>query len=287
MKVMVTGAGGMLAREIIRQWSWPRTKVRYEIVPLRHADLDITNANAVRRAIEGVTPDLIVNCAAYNKVDEAETEVEIAYRVNATGPKLLAIAAEEHGIPLVHFSTDYVFDGTSARPYCEYDPINPINVYGRSKAAGELAVRDQTSRFYIVRVAWLVGLGQDNFVETMLRLGKEKGTVAVVTDQIGCPTFCSDVARNLAPLVASGEFGMYHMTGRGQCSWHEFAVEIFRQANMSHVIVEPTSLAAFGRPAPRPKYTVLRNLMLELGVGDLMPPWKESLGEYLSERAIT
>jgi dTDP-4-dehydrorhamnose reductase len=284
MRVMITGAGGMLAREIVKQWTNPRAEAGHAIVPLRHTDLDITNMTAVRRTVEAVTPDIIVNCAAYNKVDDAETQVEAAYRVNTLGPRNLAIAAEEHRISLVHFSTDYVFDGTSTRPYCEYDSMNPINVYGRSKAAGELAVRDQTSRFYIARLAWLVGYGGRNFVETMLRIGSEKGKVAVVTDQIGCPTFCFDVARNLAPLITSGEFGIYHMTGNGQCSWHEFAVEIFRRANMPEVDIEETTLATLGRPAPRPKYTVLRNLMLELGVGDLMPPWQESLSEYLKGR---
>lgn len=282
MKVMITGAGGMLARELVRQWTG-----RHEIVPLPHPELDITDFSAVRRAVDGIRPDTVVNCAAYNRVDDAETHLELAYRVNAKGPKHLAIAAEERRIPLVHFSTDYVFDGTAARPYCEYDPVNPINVYGRSKAAGETAVRDHTDRFYLVRVAWLTGYGGKNFVETMLRRGRESGTVAVVTDQIGCPTFCLDVARTLLPLIESGEFGTYHMTGNGQCSWFEFAVEIFKRANMPEVAVEPTTLAALGRPASRPKYAVLRNLMLELGIGDLMPRWQESLSEYLAGREAT
>ena len=279
MKIMLVGAGGMLATELVKQWS-----ARHEMHPLSIADLDITRFPGVRQAVRSLKPGIIVNCAAYNAVDDAETQIEEAYRANCVGPRNLAVCAEEANVPLVHFSTDYVFDGRVTRPYVEYDAPNPLGVYGKSKAAGERAVRDHSSRWFIVRLAWLVGHAGRNFVETMLHVGKEKGSVAVVTDQVGCPTFCADVARNLELLIASGEFGLYHMTGNGECSWHEFAMEIFRQAGMPHVRVEETTMAAYGRPAPRPAYAVLRNLMLELGVGDLMPFWKESLREYLAGR---
>jgi dTDP-4-dehydrorhamnose reductase len=276
MRVLIVGAGGMLARELNRQWS-----ASHEVIALPRADLDISQLDDVRRAVRGRGLTHVVNCAAYNRVDDAETHVEDAYRVNAVGPKNLAIAAEESGIPLVHFSTDYVFDGTQTIPYVEYDATNPLGVYARSKAAGEVAVREHCHRFFIVRVAWLVGHEGKNFVSTMLHIGQEKGAVSVVTDQIGTPTFCADVVRNLGSVLASGAFGLYHMTGNGSCSWFAFAEEIFRQARIS-ARVEPTTVAAYGRPAPRPACTILRNLMLELTIGDRMPDWRESLKEYLT-----
>lgn len=278
MKIMIVGAGGMLAREIARQWS-----EKHDLCTFARLDLDVSRLADVRAAFRAHTPDVLVNCAAYNRVDDAETHIEDAFRVNAVGPRNLAIGASETGASLVHFSTDYVFDGAQAAPYVEYDRTNPLGVYARSKAAGEAAVRDHCSRFHIIRVAWLVGHGGRNFVESMLHVAKEKGAVSVVTDQIGTPTFCADVARTLHNVVEAGAFGLYHMTGNGSCSWFEFAEEIFRQAGVT-VPINPTTMAAYGRPAPRPASTVLRNLMLELTVGDTMPPWRESLKEYLSSQ---
>jgi len=284
MRVLIVGADGMLAREIIRQW-----EERHELISLPFAELDISRLDDVRRAVEQAGPDLVINGAAYNFVDDAETHLEDAYRANALGPRNLAVACEEAGATLVHFSTDFVFDGKARRPYVEYDSIGPLGVYARSKAAGEAAVRDHIERFYLVRLAWLVGNGGNNFVATMLRLGRERGVVKVVNDQVGTPTFCTDVAHALEPLVLSKQFGLYHMTGRGECSWHDFAVEIFRLAGrrcaeFAAVRVEPTTTAALGRPAPRPAYSALRNLMLELSLGDPMPPWQESLEAYLAAR---
>ena len=279
VKIMIVGSGGMLARELARQWS-----SRHELIALTRQELDVSALEDVRGAVRSHAPDVVVNCAAYNRVDDAETHVEDAYRVNALGPRNLAIAAEEQNAALVHFSTDYVFDGKKTTPYLEYDAVNPLGVYARSKVAGETAVRDHCTRFFLVRVAWLVGHGGRNFVEAMLHAAREKGAVSVVTDQVGTPTFCADVARALHTLLETRAFGLYHMTGNGSCSWFEFAEEIFRQADLN-VSVTPTTMSAYARPAPRPASTILRNLMLELTVGDTMPPWQESLRQYLSTRA--
>jgi len=225
-----------------------------------------------------------VNCAAYNRVDDAEKEIEAAFRANALGPRNLAIVSEESGIPLVHFSTDYVFDGTSESPLLEYDATNPRSVYGRSKVAGEQAVIQHASQFYLVRVAWLIGHGGNNFVETMLGVGAKRDRLTVVDDQTGSPTFCEDVVKGVERLIEGADYGIYHMTGNGQCTWCEFAREIFRQAGMTGVTVDPVTTEEFGSVAPRPRYSVLRNLMLEVSVGDHMPEWQDGLARYLVRR---
>lgn len=279
MKIFITGAHGMLGSELTRHWS-----DAHEVVAAGSSDLDVTRLADVRRVITAEAPDLVVNCAAYNAVDDAETRVEGAFLVNALGPKNLACATADAGIPLVHFSTDYVFDGRANRPYTEYDPSGPLSVYARSKAAGEQAVRDHTGAFFLLRLSWLVGRSGSYFVETMLRLGRERGSVSVVNDQTGSPTFCADIGPVLDRLIDSRQYGTFHCTGQGPATWHDFAVEIFQQAKLD-VRVEPVTTEEFRRPAPRPAYSYLRNLMLELTFGtDPMPPWQESLARYLRDR---
>ena len=280
MKVMILGASGQLAREFQRQW-----RGRYDLAVMTVSDLDVSRIESVRNMVSDIAPDVLVNCAAYNSVDEAEKHPSDAFRVNALGPKNLAIAANDRGIPLVHFSTDYIFDGKLDRHYIEYDKPDPLGIYGRSKLAGELAVKDHTCRFYIVRVAWLAGRKGRNFVETMLELGADRKNLNVVNDQIGTPTFCPDVVRHVEKLLKSEQYGIYHMTGKGECTWYEYAKEIFRLAGMDHVSIEPVSTEEFARPASRPAYCVLDNMMLRLTVGDDMPPWQEGLEAYMSNRA--
>jgi dTDP-4-dehydrorhamnose reductase len=285
VKILITGAHGQLGREMVRQW-----QDRHELLAVDYADLDITDFATVRVAIDGFQPELVVNCAAYNAVDKAETEIDAAFRINALGPKNLAIATESDGIPLVHFSTDFVFNGPDGWEHTEYDPISPQCVYARSKAAGEEVVRQHTNKFFIIRVSWLAGLGGPNFVETMLRLGAEQDVLSVVNDQTGSPTFCFDVVPVAEQLAYSGQFGTYHVTGNGPTTWHDFAVEIFRQAKLNQIElaiqdVLTISTEEYNQPAQRPSNSYLRNLMTELVLGaDPMPDWRESLERYLSER---
>ena len=279
MKVMILGAGGQLAREFQRQW-----RQKYDLYVLTVSDLDVSRIESVRNMVADIHPDLMLNCAAYNSVDEAETHPGDAFRVNALGPKNLAIAANDRAIPLVHFSTDYVFDGKLGRPYVEYDKPDPLGIYGRSKLAGELAVKDHTPRFYIVRVAWLAGRRGKNFVETMLDLSRTHKTIRVVDDQSGTPTFCPDVVRHVERIIRLEQYGIYHVTGSGECTRYEFAKEIFRQAGKTDVTVEPISTEELDRPAPRPKQCVLDNMMLRLTAGDDMPPWRDGLARYLADR---
>ena len=280
MKALIAGAGGMLSSEFVRQWS-----ERHELVPLTIDDLDICDEAAVQAALRNHAPDVVVNCSAYNAVDDAEQAENEAFAVNAEGVGNLAAASSESGVPLVHFSTDYVFDGTAGRPYTEHDAVNPLGAYARSKAAGERAVREHAGRYIIARLAWLIGQDGKNFVETMLRLASEGGSVRVVNDQTGSPTFCADVVPVIEKLLLSGCAGTFHMTGRSACTWYEFAVEIFRQAGHDPSKVAPVTTAEYPRPAPRPASSYLCNLMLEEKLGaDPMPDWRESLGRYLASR---
>jgi len=280
MKILITGARGMLAHDLVRVW-----RDRHELILTDRDELDIADFDAVRAMVSAQRVEMMVNCAAYNAVDDAETNLEAAFRVNTLGPKNLAIVAADANIPLVHFSTDYVFDGSATEPYIEFDAVHPIGVYARSKAAGEDVVRRHCPTHYILRLSWLIGHGGRNFVETMLRLASEKTTIRVVNDQTGSPTFCADVARVVDQLIATGHYGTYHATGQEPCTWYDFANEIFRQTGLSGVKIVPQSTDEAGRPAPRPRYSYLRNLMLELQYGsDPMPSWKASLARYLSER---
>ena len=273
----------MLSGEFVRQWS-----ERHVLVPLTIDDLDICDEAAVRLALRAHAPDVVINCAAYNAVDAAEESEDAAaeaFAVNAEGVGNIAAASSETGVPLVHFSTDYVFDGTAGHPYTEHDAVNPLGAYARSKAAGERAVREHAGRYIIARLSWLIGHDGPNFVETMLRLAAQGDPVRVVNDQTGSPTFCADVVPVIEKLVTLGHPGIYHMTGRSACTWYDFAQEIFRQAGFDPPVVAPVTTAEFARPAPRPASSYLRNLMLEEKLGaDPMPDWREGLARYLASR---
>ena len=232
MKTLLTGAGGQVGWEIARQ-------AAAHHIPLEgfpRNDLDITRLDSIRQAMGRSRPELVINAAAYTKVDLAESEPDAAIRINRTGPGLLAECCAGAGIPMIHISTDYVFDGCSKVPYLETDPLSPLGVYGRSKAEGEAEVRRKLSRHLIVRTAWVYGVHGSNFVKTMLRMGRERDHLRVVDDQSGCPTAASDIADAILTLArrinAGGEipWGTYHYCGDGVISWHRFAVEIFRVA---------------------------------------------------------
>jgi dTDP-4-dehydrorhamnose reductase len=252
----------------------------HDVVGLARHALDITDSRSVEQAISTQRPDVVVNCAAFTDVDGAEDDEPGAMRVNDEGAALLAAAAASIGAKVVFPSSDYVFDGSGRRPYVESDVTGAISAYGRSKLAGETSVAVSNPRHFVVRASWLFGIGGRNFVETMLRLGHERPEVLVVSDQIGCPTYTRHLGQGLAALLERDDFGIHHMAADGQCSWYEFAQEIFDQAGVEcRVMAGTTEMLA--RPAPRPPYSVLGT---ERPNAIRLPHWRRGLAEYLAER---
>ncbi|KRC60483.1 NAD(P)-dependent oxidoreductase [Agromyces sp. Root81] len=251
MRTLITGASGMLGRDLQRAFS------DRDVTALDRNGLDVTDASAVLDAVAG--HDVVVNAAAYTRVDAAESDEDTAYAVNALGAKHLAQAASVHGARLVQVSTDYVFDGTSTTPYPEDAPLSPVSAYGRTKAAGEaLALAENPGRTYVVRTAWLYGEHGPNFAATMLRLASERESWNVVDDQIGQPTWSFDLARKIAELVGSGApGGIFHGTSSGRTSWFGFAQEILRLAGLDPERISPIPSSSYPTPAPRPSFSVL------------------------------
>jgi dTDP-4-dehydrorhamnose reductase len=254
----------------------------HEVAAFTRRELDIADARAVEAALaEG--PETVINCAAWTDVDGAESHEAEATRVNDEAAALLAAAAQSAGASFLFLSTDYVFDGRRARPYLESDPTNPLGAYGRSKLGGETSVAVANPRSYIVRSSWLFGRNGKNFIETMLGLASTEPEVLVVSDQVGCPTYTVHLASALAELIEGEEFGIHHIAGGGECSWFEFAQEIFDQAGTETRVMAATT-EMLGRPAPRPAYSVLRS---ERPDAPELPDWRLGLAEYLAERVLT
>jgi dTDP-4-dehydrorhamnose reductase len=252
----------------------------YDVVGLDHGAIDVTDGRAVDEAMDALRPDAVINCAAFTDVDGAEDAEVEAMRVNDTGAALVAAAAASHGSKVLQVSSDYVFDGTKREPYVESDLTAAASAYGRTKQAGETSVAISNPRHFIVRSAWLFGLGGSNFVETMLRIGGEQPEVLVVSDQVGCPTYTRHLAGGLALLVEGEDFGIHHICCSGSCSWYEFAQEIFDLAGVEcRVLAATTEMLA--RKAPRPAYSVLDSERTDPIV---LPHWREGLAEYLAER---
>lgn len=277
MRIAVCGAGGMLATDIIEVFN----QKGHDTIALSIDELDITDLQQVRLKLTELKPDLVFNAAAYTNVDGCESEPDLAYRVNCLGPRNLAVAAAELDAAIVHISTDYVFGGSGHKPYREYDPVNPQSVYGKSKLDGEILVRNNCRCHYIVRTAWLFGIHGNNFVRTMLRLAKEKEVISVVNDQLGSPTYTRDLAEAIATLVEAPTYGTYHLTNSDACTWFEFTKEIFGQAGIEHVKVEPITTEGLNRPANRPRYSVLDNYMWRMDGYPALRSYKEALREYL------
>ena len=276
MKIIITGAQGQLGQELVKQLD---KKYEYDVIKTDRDTLDITNIENVNTFILEQNPDVVINCAAHTAVDLCETDMENAYKINAIGPRNLAIACEKVGAKLVQVSTDYVFDGNGTRPYREDDITCPNSVYGTSKLMGENLVREFCSKYFIVRTAWLYGEG-NNFVRTMLKLSETNSELNVVNDQIGSPTSTVDLAKAIIDLIHTEHYGIYHGTCEGQCSWYDFAKKIFEIKNID-IKVNPVTSDEFKRPAPRPKYSVLDNFMLKLVGLNSFRKWEDSLEEYL------
>lgn len=281
MKIFITGSGGQLGRELTRQLQ----DSDHEAVGYDIPAFDITDKGAIEEIIAAEAPQVIINCGAMTNVDGCETNREGAMAVNAIGPKNLAEIAKARDIVLVQVSTDYVFDGEGVevdgqlRPYLESDPVAPRTVYGESKALGERYVAETMDKYFIVRTAWLYGDG-NNFVKTMLRLANDHDKLTVVGDQVGTPTSTVDLARGIIALLDTDAYGIYHGTCEGQCSWYDFAVEIFKKSGID-IAVTPVTSEEYPSKTPRPKYSVLANAAFEkLGLNSFRP-WEESLAEYL------
>ncbi|KTR50963.1 dTDP-4-dehydrorhamnose reductase [Curtobacterium oceanosedimentum] len=270
-RYLITGAAGMLGRDL------QDALAGRDVTALGRADLDVTDATAVAAAVAG--HDVVINSAAYTKVDDAESHEDDAYAVNARGPAVLATATSAAGAKLVHVSTDYVFDGTGTAPYAEDAPLAPLGAYGRTKAAGEEAIRATApDSSWIVRAAWLYGAHGPNFAKTMVRLAGSHDTVSVVTDQVGQPTWTGDLARQIvAMLDADAPAGTYHGTNGGQGSWFDFTRAIFTEVGLDPERVLPTDSAAFVRPAPRPAYSVLGHHAWSRAGLAPMRDWREAL----------
>jgi dTDP-4-dehydrorhamnose reductase len=271
VRILVTGAGGMLGQAVVAA----ARREGHHVVAAPRSQLDVTDADAVLRAVRDAAPGVVVNCAAWTDVDGAQDHEDAALRVNGAGAGNVARAAEAAGAFLVHVSTDYVFDGSKDGPYVETDPVAPLGAYGRTKLAGEQAVGPDHA---IARTAWLFGTGGKNFVDTMLAVGPRRGEVAVVTDQVGCPTWTGHLAPALLEVARRREPGLHHLAGAGACSWFDLAREVFARAGLE-VHVAPTTSEAFSRPAPRPANSVLASTRPEPVV---LPPWQDGVREHVA-----
>jgi dTDP-4-dehydrorhamnose reductase len=284
MRILLIGAAGQLGQELLPVLE----KGGHKVVPVTHEQLEICSAEAVRQAVANAGAQSIINTAAFHRVDDCEDQADKAFAVNVMGVRNLAQAAEHAGAALVHFSTDYVFGGEKRTPYLETDLPQPLSIYAMSKLAGEFAARRYCSRHFVVRTCGLYGIGGSrskggNFVETMLKLAAQKKTIRVVADQIVTPTSTTDLAERVVPLLESGNFGLYHMTNTGECSWYEFAAEVFRLARVP-ADLQPIDSRTFGARARRPAYSVLDNCRLRAsGIAEFRP-WQEALTGYMHSR---
>ena len=282
MKILVFGRIGQLGSALAEVLS-----DRYETRFIDQPELDLTAPESARDHVQTYQPSIVINAAAYTAVDRAETEPELAHIINARAPGSLAYACEEAGAVLIHYSTDYVFDGTASMPYTETAATAPTGVYGQSKLAGEIAVASATPRYVILRTAWLYSAVGHNFVKTMLKLANSGQPIRVVADQIGSPTYAQDLARVTRGIIEvlnsrrEDCFGLYHVTNTGTTSWFGLAQEVFRLAAHQDVVVQPISTEEYPTPAPRPAYTALDCSKLERVFGLTLPSWRDALARCI------
>jgi dTDP-4-dehydrorhamnose reductase len=283
MKAAIIAANGQLGVDLCRVL----TTQKIAVVPLTHRDLDVSDSTQVDQVLGAIRPDVVLSTAAFHKVDECETQPALSFAVNAVGPRNLAAACSRNNSVLVHFSTDYVFDGKQRRPYTESDLPGPLNVYGVSKLAGECMIPFTCARHFIIRTCGLYGLAGSkgkggNFVEIMLKKASAGTAVRVVNDQVLTPTSTEDLAEVVGQIIHTDAYGLYHVSAEGECSWHEFAHKIFEMENLA-ADLKPISTAEFYSPVQRPAYSVLSKQKLT-GIGLSMPKWEDALARYLVAR---
>lgn len=290
MKLLVTGGKGQLGcqlKYIIEKNSSDIGELdgRFKNCQCKFIDydeLDITNYNEVISFVSSFKPDIVINCAAFTNVDGCESERDIAFKVNTIGPRNLAIACEKYDAKLLHVSTDYVFNGEGTVPFKEYDIPHPVSVYGKTKLMGEQYVRENCNRYFIVRTAWLYGQWGKNFVYTIMKAAKEKGHLDVVEDQRGNPTYAEDLAHHILKIILTDEYGIYHCTGTGECSWYDFACKIIEYSGIE-CTVSPITSDKIDRAAKRPAYSSLDNMMLRVISQDEMRHWQEALMSFIKK----
>ncbi len=294
MKIMITGCNGQLGSELVSVISSgksqigeiPREIVGAEVLAIDIDDLDITDFKKTEEFVLNNKPDVVINCAAMTNVDGCEGMRETAFKVNALGVRNLSIASKNTGAKFVQISTDYVFEGKGNKPYTEWDIINPVSVYGASKALGEKYALSFNPKTFIVRTSWLYGFNGKNFVKTVIRVIEQKGSITVVSDQIGNPTNANDLAHHILKLAVTDEYGIYHCTGQGECSWYDFALKIAEYSGYKDAVIPCTTTEYNNKnnvPTKRPAYSSLDNMALRCTVGDEMRKWEEALKEYIDK----
>ncbi|MFB1081787.1 dTDP-4-dehydrorhamnose reductase [Jeotgalibacillus sp. JSM ZJ347] len=282
LKVLVTGSKGQLGQELCHVL----INEGHDVTGLSRVELDVTNAEAVLNMLNRCQPDIVIHTAAYTDVNRAEKEPEKAFLVNSLGTENVALAVKQIGAKMVYISTDYVFDGTSQYPIREEEATNPLSIYGRSKLLGEEHVRRILSHYFIIRTSWLYGRYGSNFVKKILEAGDHAKTVTVVNDQFGSPTYTGDLADAIAKLIVTDQFGLYHLSNSGSCSWYEFAREIFYLAGKD-VLVEPCKTEEFKSPAKRPAYSILEHSRWRDNGYAEIRHWSEALEEFLAHYLIS
>lgn len=279
MKILVTGINGQLGHDVVKELN----KRNHEPIGVGKEQMDLTDSTKIKRYIEEVKPEAIIHCAAYTAVDSAEDNEELCRIVNSYAVRDIAECAKELDIPMIYISTDYVFDGTKDGEYTEDDVPNPINVYGKTKFEGEEYVRKILDKYYIVRISWVFGENGNNFIDTMLRLAKERKILNVIHDQVGSPTYTKDLSRILVDMITSDKYGVYHVTNEGICSWYEFAEEIFKLANID-IELNPITTDKYPTKAKRPMNSKMSKNKLYNSKFKELRNWKEAVNDYIVGR---
>lgn len=278
MKVLITGANGQLGHDVVLEL---KRRGHTPVITDRE-EMDITDRKSVNEFMENAMPEAVIHCAAYTAVDRAEEDVAACRLINADGTRNIAEACARLNSKLMYISTDYIFDGEGERPWEPDDKVTvPLNVYGQTKYEGEIAVRENVERFFIVRIAWVFGINGSNFIKTMLRLGRQNGAVKVVNDQIGSPTYTEDLAVLLCDMIETDKYGCYHATNEGFCSWYDFACEIFKAAGMDNVTVTPVSSEEFPVKAKRPHNSRMSKDKLDANGFKRLPAWQDAVKRYV------
>ena len=277
MKILVTGVKGQLGYDVVQEGE----SRGLEMLGTDVDNMDITDAGQVKRVIKEYKPDALIHCAAYTAVDAAEDNQELCRKINVDGTRNIAEVCKDMDIPMMYFSTDYIFDGQGENFWKEDDPKKPLNVYGQTKYEGEWAVQELVEKYFILRISWVFGVNGNNFIKTMLRVGPQRGEVGVVADQIGSPTYTYDLAKLIIDMIQTDKYGAYHVTNEGICSWYEFACEIFKQANLD-VKVNPLTTAEYPAKAVRPfNSRMSKDKLINAGF-EMLPDWQDALKRYLN-----